>query len=78
MKNLPSFIVDGKCRNDGTKICNLGYACDGCPYYRFPRNLPPVTLCLKEQEEEKVHIPSPEHVDWCPECRMLWCKGEMY
>jgi len=27
------FIVDGKCHNRGEHVCNLGYACDGCPYY---------------------------------------------
>lgn len=26
-----SFIVNGKCMNEGEYICNLGYACDGCP-----------------------------------------------
>jgi len=26
------WIVDGKCNNDGKNICDLGYACDGCPY----------------------------------------------
>ena len=26
------FIKNGKCINDGTYICNLGYACDGCPF----------------------------------------------
>ncbi len=26
----------------------------------------------------EIHIPSPEHVNWCPECRLLWCRGEMY
>lgn len=29
---LPVFIKKGKCINDGSSICNLGYACDGCPY----------------------------------------------
>ena len=28
------FIVDGICKNNGRYICNLGYACDACPYYR--------------------------------------------
>jgi len=27
-----SYIVEGKCTNEGDVICNLGYACDGCPY----------------------------------------------
>lgn len=31
LKNLP-FIIGGKCTNNGKYICNLGYACDGCPY----------------------------------------------
>ena len=26
------FIVNGKCENKGDSICNLGYACDGCPF----------------------------------------------
>ena len=29
---LVPWIKDGKCINDGTFICNLGWACDGCPY----------------------------------------------
>jgi hypothetical protein len=29
--NIP-WINDGKCTNNGKYICNLGYACDGCPY----------------------------------------------
>lgn len=26
------WIKDGVCINDGSNICNLGYACDGCPF----------------------------------------------
>ena len=26
------WVVNGKCINKGEVICNLGYACDGCPY----------------------------------------------
>ena len=26
------YIVNGKCINEGESICNLGYACDGCPF----------------------------------------------
>ena len=38
--NLPAHIVDGVCQiTDGIThmnvICNLGYACDGCPYNKF-------------------------------------------
>ena len=29
-----SFIKNGICINNGESICNLGYACDGCPYNR--------------------------------------------
>ncbi len=29
---LPYFIVNGVCENQGNVKCNLGYACDGCPY----------------------------------------------
>lgn len=29
---LPSFIKDGVCKNDGSIPCHLGFACDGCPY----------------------------------------------
>jgi hypothetical protein len=33
MKSQPEvFIVDGICVNFGDYICNLGYACDACPY----------------------------------------------
>ena len=27
-------MTDEKCTNDGTQICNRGYACDGCPFNR--------------------------------------------
>ena len=27
-----AWIVDDKCINNGKYICNLGYACDACPY----------------------------------------------
>jgi hypothetical protein len=27
-------MTDEKCVNDGTQICNRGYACDSCPYNR--------------------------------------------
>jgi len=30
--NLPHFIINGVCCNWGAYICNLGYACDGCPF----------------------------------------------
>jgi len=33
---LPSFIVNGICEKDCMTICNLGYACDSCPYNRKP------------------------------------------
>ena len=26
------WIKNGKCTNKGEHICNLGYACDGCPW----------------------------------------------
>jgi len=30
---LPSFIIDGRCHIEETfATCNLGYACDACPY----------------------------------------------
>ena len=32
MKTKIPWIKNGKCINTGTYICNLGYACDGCPY----------------------------------------------
>jgi len=31
IKDLP-YIIEGKCTNEGDVVCNLGYACDGCPY----------------------------------------------
>jgi hypothetical protein len=31
-KKLPDFIKDGVCVNKGKNICNLGYACDACPF----------------------------------------------
>jgi len=29
---LPEYIKNGICNKDEKTICNLGYACDGCPY----------------------------------------------
>ena len=34
LKALNTFIKDGVCYNDGSIPCNLGFACDGCPYYK--------------------------------------------
>lgn len=31
VQGLP-YIVEGKCTNEGDIVCNLGYACDACPY----------------------------------------------
>jgi len=32
-EKLPPYIIDGKCINEVLKyICDLGYACDACPY----------------------------------------------
>ena len=31
-KYLPSFIVNGVCKIGEDAICNIGYACDACPY----------------------------------------------
>ena len=30
--NFPSFIINGECKNLNNAMCNLGYACDSCPY----------------------------------------------
>jgi hypothetical protein len=27
-----SIVINGICMNDGNQYCNLGYACDACPY----------------------------------------------
>lgn len=29
------FIDENGCHNNGKYICNLGYACDGCPYNKI-------------------------------------------
>lgn len=29
---IPSFIIDGVCKKDNMTTCNLGVACDACPY----------------------------------------------
>jgi len=31
-KQSMAWIKNGKCINVGKYICNLGYACDACPY----------------------------------------------
>lgn len=33
-KDLPDWIVGEICQKPEDVICNLGYACDGCPYNR--------------------------------------------
>ena len=35
---LPSFIENGICEKDNITICNLGYACDACPYNKKELN----------------------------------------
>jgi len=43
-EDLP-WIYNGECINDGKYVCNIGYACDGCPYNKderiVPTNIPP-------------------------------------
>jgi hypothetical protein len=36
---LPYFIRNGVCQKDAFEICNLGYACDACPYNRLDKTL---------------------------------------
>ena len=33
---INEFIKNGVCQNNGSVPCNLGYACDACPFY--PKN----------------------------------------
>lgn len=35
--NLPSFIINNKCKKESAEICNLHRACDACPYERKSR-----------------------------------------
>jgi hypothetical protein len=37
-KDLPSFIINGKCEKDNMTFCNLGFACDSCPYNNEIKN----------------------------------------
>lgn len=37
-KDLPSFIINGKCEKDNMTFCNLGFACDSCPYNKEIKN----------------------------------------
>ena len=46
--NLPSFIIDGTCKKDEKVPCNIGYACDGCPY-----NKKVICFCCEKEFEEK-------------------------
>lgn len=56
LNDLPDFIVDGVCKKDNTTICNLGYACDSCPYNRPGDNYPNITYSkfTKEPTEQEV------------------------
>jgi len=53
--NFPSFIKNGICQKDNMTICNLGYACDGCPYnsdnFKNIKKIIPVNDFMNLQEE---------------------------
>ena len=52
-EKLPSYIKDGNCMNGTTRfqeICNLGYACDACPYNHNKVDLKSLPEVTKEGE----------------------------
>jgi len=53
--NFPSFIKNGICEKDNMTICNLGFACDGCPYnkdnFKNISKISPVNDFMNLQEE---------------------------
>lgn len=73
--NVP-WIKEGKCTNDGTYICNLGYACDGCPYNvegtakaKMPKRKLR-TCCACKKPKKIVNIGGPP---LCKDCFPLAC-----
>lgn len=81
--NVPDipWIKDGKCINDGKYVCNLGFACDGCPYnkdgmakakhYAFPKSkvdlkkIKPRICCACKKPKKIVNIGGPP---LCKDC----------
>ena len=53
---LPNFVVDGKCAKTDEQICNLGYACDACPYNKVePTITPDVDKSVPHVNEEDIN-----------------------
>jgi hypothetical protein len=47
-----SWIQNGRCINAGQSMCNLGYACDGCPYNKDSIMLQKEISDIEKQKEE--------------------------
>lgn len=45
------WVENGVCKNRGEYNCNLGYACDGCPYLRCEYMCEGILDELKEAKE---------------------------
>jgi len=58
---LPDWIVNEKCQKPESTICNLGYACDGCPY-----------LCDHDYQPTDTEGKSME----CSKCGHYWVLGD--
>lgn len=50
--NLPSFIVNGVCKKDNQTFCNLGYACDACPYNKDKEPTPTQKMAINALARE--------------------------
>ena len=46
------YIVNGKCINEGDSICNLGYACDGCPFNKEAKATKKQIVNTEKKNEE--------------------------
>ena len=75
-ETLP-FIEGDKCVNDGRHICNLGYACDECPFYKNE-----LFVVNEDGEELKVKVlPNNTFCDeFCCACGTVFdaCRNYIY
>jgi hypothetical protein len=51
-EELPKWIIDGECFKPVDVICNLGYACDGCPYRKNGELINSQLIEVEELEKE--------------------------
>jgi len=81
---LVPWIKNGKCINNGDYICNLGWACDGCPYNKdgdakakqpVDEKPEPRKCCACKKEKKIVNIGGPPLCSDCFDLASNWSEA---